>query len=366
MLLTKEVQISWGQRNRKHYEALGYVFTKCGDIFTIPVEHLSEGNNHIKLDIKCDCCGEVIQRTWYKYLKFHDDKFGDTCNKCKTGKSKRTRFERYGDENYNNIEQNKQTCLKRYGVENVFQSEEIKNKIKQKCLEDYGVEYTSQIEGFGDKVKQTKRERYGDENYNNQEKSKQTCFEHYGVEYSMQSEEVKEKSKQSCLEIYGVEYSLQSEDVRRKGDQTRFERYGDKNYRNPEKMLKTKAENGTLSNFITFSKPHQYTYGLLCGLYGGENVELEKPLGKYSLDCELSINDVKIDVEYNGSYWHNGNEEHDNKRRKFVLNQGYKVFNINSGAKFPTVEQIESAICVLTTTDTKVITIDLDATIDNQ
>jgi len=85
-------------------------------------------------------------------------------------KGRETKLERYGDENYNNPEKNKQTkferyghitkvktksekskvekfkesCLDRYGVENVFQSEEIKEKIKLKNLEKYGVENPSQ------------------------------------------------------------------------------------------------------------------------------------------------------------------------------------------------------------------------------
>jgi len=62
------------------------------------------------------------------------------------------------------LRKTKQTCLIIYGVENVFQS----NEIKEKC-------------------KQTKKEKYGNENYTNLEKNKQTCLIKYGVENPSQN-----------------------------------------------------------------------------------------------------------------------------------------------------------------------------------
>lgn len=63
---------------------------------------------------------------------------------------KATKLERYGDENYNNSENNKRvwteeqkekskkTCLKRYGVENISQLETIKDKKKKTTISKYG------------------------------------------------------------------------------------------------------------------------------------------------------------------------------------------------------------------------------------
>ena len=42
--------------------------------------------------------------------------------------TKKTKKEKYGNENYNNIEKNKQTCLEKYGVDNVFKSKNILEK----------------------------------------------------------------------------------------------------------------------------------------------------------------------------------------------------------------------------------------------
>ena len=70
-------------------------------------------------------------------------------------KSKKTKFERYGDENYNNIEKYKETW---YSSSDEYKLE-VKLKRQETCLE-----------------------RYGDENYNNIEKYKETCMEKYGVD----------------------------------------------------------------------------------------------------------------------------------------------------------------------------------------
>ena len=96
-----------------------------------------------------------------------------------------------------------QTNLERYGVENPFQSEKIKNKIKQKNLERYGVENPSQ----SSEIKQKKVE---------------TSLKNYGVENPTQSETVKQKSKQTNLEKYGVSFAMKLPGVAQKSVETRF------------------------------------------------------------------------------------------------------------------------------------------------
>ena len=85
-------------------------------------------------------------------------------------KSKQTKLEKYGDENYTNIDKHKRTMLKRYGVET---SGEMVNHV--------------------DNIKATNLQRYGDENYNNREKFEQTMMQKYNVATSMQFEEFKNK-----------------------------------------------------------------------------------------------------------------------------------------------------------------------------
>jgi len=71
--------------------------------------------------------------------------------------------------------------FKKYGVENVFQSE----KIKEKC-------------------KLIKTDRYDDKFYNNRKKCRQTYITRYHVEHISQLTEIKEQKKQTCFKNHGV------------------------------------------------------------------------------------------------------------------------------------------------------------------
>lgn len=83
------------------------------------------------------------------------EKYGNLENfyKQKTEKGRKTKLERYGDENYVNKEQISKSHLKNW------------NEHKEERIE---------------KIKKTKLERYGDENYNNCEKNKETLIKNYG------------------------------------------------------------------------------------------------------------------------------------------------------------------------------------------
>ena len=78
------------------------------------------------------------------------------------------------------------TVKKKYGVENSFQAEEVKEKIKETCLERYGYEFSLQVPEIREKGIETNLEKYGVKNGGGSqqaiEKIKQTCLERYGVE----------------------------------------------------------------------------------------------------------------------------------------------------------------------------------------
>lgn len=118
----------------------------------------------------------------------------------------------------------KNTCLQKYGVENLFNSTDIKNKIKITNLTKYGVEYSTQSEIV-------------------KNKSKQTCLKNYGVEHSMQSEIVKNKSKQTCLNKYGVEHQMLLLETHNKIRQTCLKKYGVENPSQVPEIADTKCKN---------------------------------------------------------------------------------------------------------------------------
>ena len=138
------------------------------------------------------------------------------------------------EKEYNYI-RTKEEIIKKYGVTNVFQNEEIKQKIKKIKKEKYGNEYflnrekakKTSLKNNGcewglsnEKIRkrsqETMKEIYGENPLQNKkirEKKKKTSLKKYGVESPNQSNIVKENKKQSCLEKYGVENPMQDSDI---------------------------------------------------------------------------------------------------------------------------------------------------------
>lgn len=116
---------------------------------------ISEGYIKTCSDIKC------------RYKNYNiGDKISKTMNESgiaisRVRKIKATKLKRYGDENYNNIEKHKETCLDKYGVDSHFKNKKIKEKIEQICLDKYGVKYNLQNKDIHKKTKKTMEDLYG-------------------------------------------------------------------------------------------------------------------------------------------------------------------------------------------------------------
>ena len=98
-------------------------------------------------------------------------------------KSKKTKLEKYGDENYNDRTSARETCLRRYGVDHPCKS--------SKTIE---------------KTKATKLERYGDPNYNDREKASRTCVSRYGVPHHCQDPETYKRVAWGKVEYDGERF----------------------------------------------------------------------------------------------------------------------------------------------------------------
>ena len=250
----------------------------------------------------------------------------------------------------------KNSLKQKYGVENVFQLEKVKNKIKKTNIKRYGVENISQ--DLNTKIKKD-------------ETKKKTNLEKYGVENVFQLEEVKEKIKQTNIEKYGAIRAISREEIKEKMFSTNIEKYGTKipsqNYEVKEKMKKSisltidERANNKKTNFIKnldlddleavplFSfeeyKGTAYKNKYLwkckkCGfefkynLYSGRRPKCpiciksdiffsnqEKELKDFvssleinficntrsiisPLELDIYIPDHKLAIEYNGLYWH--------------------------------------------------------------
>jgi hypothetical protein len=118
-------------------------------------------------------------------------------------KTKKTKLEKYGDENYNNREQSEKTCEEKYGVKNTMQIDE--NILKSK---------------------KTKLGKYGNENYNNREQAEKTCEEKYGVQHHMQREESLNKMIKTNKTKYSVNFTTLLPKYKEKVKKGNQEKYG--------------------------------------------------------------------------------------------------------------------------------------------
>ena len=213
------------------------------------------------------------------------------------------------------IEKSKTTKLKKYGCEFPTQSKQIKEKTKttnlkkygchpralketqekqaQTCFERYGNTNYRNIEGY----KQTCRERYGVDNVSQsqtvKEKKIATTQLHYGVDNPFRARVIKEKMKQTMMHKYGVEYASQISIAERTNHmiQTNIEKYGV-----PYGFLNTLPGYSKISQIFFDSLKSDYPNAVYA-TNGGEH-----RIGRYSLDWyDPDSNTV---IEFNGDYWH--------------------------------------------------------------
>lgn len=140
--------------------------------------------------------------SWENYVKYQDSK------------TKQTKLERHGDENYNNKEKAGKTKLEKYGDINY-------NNLEQ--------------------IKKTQEELYGGYAFCQRDRVKATMMERYGVEHNWASKDPKMNGRKTCYEKYGGKEEYYNHTLS-KGRQTRLELYGDEFYSNSEKAQKTMLE----------------------------------------------------------------------------------------------------------------------------
>jgi len=168
MIVDKYVKTCVSGGSINFLKNIGYD-VKFYDRIEIPIEHLSV-NSHVKINCKCDICGNIKNMTYQTYLnkiKF-DQKY--YCYKCSHIKRTKVIIEKYGVNNVFQLEDTKikmkksfidrygadhplknkdvidhmkATNIKKYGCENVFQNDDIKNKIIIDNIKKYGVEHLS-------------------------------------------------------------------------------------------------------------------------------------------------------------------------------------------------------------------------------
>ena len=285
MIIDKNIDITITVRNITYYKSKNYD-AKLGDNITVNISDLHLGSI-CKINVQCDNCN-CDKHMEYRLYNNNLKKYGIYyCNKCKNIKSKKTKLENYGDENYNNMEQNKKTCIEKYGG------------------------HYNKLDEFKHKIKKTKLKIYGDENYNNMEQNKKTCIEKYNNDSVFNVDEIRKKiynSRKNKLINNYKSYNLIDVD---------YEKYTyicncEKNhiFEIPKTIFYNRIKTNT--TLCTICNPIGFAYSdkenIICKFiqdnYNDVIVQNSRNIiSPYELDIFLP--DLKIAFEFNGIYWHN-------------------------------------------------------------
>ena len=278
MILNQYIEKHWNPRNKKDFIEKGYSFTKMYDVVLINIKDLSD-KDKVKVKCNCDSCGKEFQVAYHIALK--------DC-RCQECKKKETYLKHYGATHNMKSKKGKEEYQKsvqeKYHVNNVFELESIKQKIKNACLEKYDVEHPLQ-------------------NENILKKEQQTNLKKYHVLAPTQNKEILQKSINTLMKNYHVDSPLKNKEI-----------------------LKKQRQN--MNNISKYQKR-------ICTWLNGT---LNYRISKYCLD--IALIKEKIDVEYDGG----GHDlevimkriskenfvQKEQKRNKFLISRGWKIIRIIS------------------------------------
>ena len=360
--INNQYRTRWISLNQEWKEYLLQRWDNC--------QNIKESFLRIKYNIyevpKCPICGNICKFRGNNWI------YDNTCGnkKCQIKlreiKSKQTKLERYGNENYNNIskckqtklerygnenycnreqavkhtdykkrsEKIKQTCLERYGVTNGGCSKQSLEKIKQTCLTKYGVESTWKIPGVKEKSEQTKLERYGNKNYTNIEKNKQTCLERYGVDNVFKNIDIQNKYRQTCFKKYGVDHNWKIKNIHdhcwddytiEKRKNTSLLHFGVEHPHQSQiiqnKIFNSKKKNHTFNTSI----PENKTYELLKEKYPDVLYQY-KDKNRYPFVCDFYIPSLDLFIECN-YHWTHGFKPFEGTKEDNIIIENWKSKN---------------------------------------
>lgn len=138
------VTATWHVLTRKHYEKLGFNFTRYGDSFQVRVDQLSFGSR-VMVAVQCDYCEKEYSQAYVSYrsyVKEHEYNSKVSCMDCRQKKSSETAQIRYGSYSWACITESKKhyssTMLNRTEEEKELSNEKRRQTIKTKGIEIKG------------------------------------------------------------------------------------------------------------------------------------------------------------------------------------------------------------------------------------
>lgn len=182
-------------------------------------------------------------------------------------------------------------------IQEAAKSEQRQNAYKQTCLKKYGaVNALSKGTKAYEKRNQTVKEKYGVDNVfqteETKEKIKNTVFEHFG-DYQGFYDFMKEK----FLKKYGVENPWQVDSVQKKCIETKLKNYGSVNCSN---IHMNSSIHKKVSEFLSSLNIQHENENTKLIRYYDDNGKLHWPVPDIHLLGQFS----NIIIEVNGDYWH--------------------------------------------------------------
>ena len=335
--------------------------------------------HHLYYDtIKCAICGKEFEALKYRKQKCCS---GACSGKYvamipnRTEKMKKTKLDKYGEENYVNPEKAKQTCIEKYGIDNVFKFRKIQEKIKETNMKNYGTEWFFASDVGKEKIKESIQEKYGVDNVSQsseiQGKIKQTMTEKYGVDNIFKHKPTMAKIYDENIKKYGAKIPVNG-DVLKKQMMISFkkmiytsiiERLNEKSecvplftiddyvstFRDNKYKFQCKKCNDVFEDHIDgghlprclkcdpliagFSNAEKEIAEYVKSIVGEENVIENDREVLDGLELDVYIPSKKIAIEYDGLYWHgehNGKKARNYHLSKTVgcMNKGVKLLHI--------------------------------------
>ena len=294
------VEVHWNPYTQKYYQSKGYKFTGRGEPFMVKIEDLMKGS-HAKVQVICDYCGKTYTKVYKDYFAQHEN--GDCCVNCEGQKSL-------------------VVCEKIHGKG--YRGEKIRQIVKER----YDVDCITFLPEITQKIKETNLAKYGYSTALLLPENREKCL------LALKEESTIEKRKQTNLAKYGYEFPLSNAKIR-------------------EKIAASYYKYGRIAT----SSQQKKVYDMLKTFCS--SCELNYPCGNYSLDCAIFTNTIKIDVEYDGAYWHKDKDK-DARRDEYVRSAGYRILRIKGGHKIPTIEELKDIIEKLINGNEHFIEIDVE------
>ena len=407
LIVPQTVKVRTNGMTCKHYREKGYEFEKCGDFIEVNVLDLPKSSNE-KVKVICDVCGKEREMRYCRVVGNNEENKLITCGDkfCKHKKLEDTCTKKYGEGIINVFQAEevknkiKDTNLERYGcmcvlqseeirnkgiqtlkekynedITNVFQATEVKEKIKQTNLKNWGVEYATQSEEIKEKTRNTNNEKYGADYYTQtdeyKDRAKKTCQLHHGVDNPSQSQEIKNKKIETCRKHWGVDYPFQSDEVRSKTAETLKEKYGESiiNISQVEEIKNKALDSFQFNGTGPSSRAQRYINHILNGT-------LNKHICGSLADIYIEKENIIIEHDGSGHFLGdimNGNKiptkeslSYEKEREDKIINNGYRMIRfIATKDRIPSDEVILNLIEGFKNSDFKVIRINFEeGTID--